>query len=162
MSRKVIEIEDFIKLQNLQEEHAIPFAASITACICELLNYYAQRGFDPIKIVLNDLVTPAAFQRNSCVWAKQIIPHVILPNVRTYKRPGQTFIEASKTAFHQNWLKSLKQRLKSQRIVIIPNSCVPKAYRANPYILTTRLGKQDIHIQVKPSSKQLTIIRQTS
>lgn len=158
--KKKLEIQDFIQMQDLQEEHGIPFASAITTVIVDLINWYVQRDFDEVYIELNDLVVPQGYKNNSCIWAKQIIPRINLPQVKSYKRTGRTIIHASRKPVNPNWFKNLKDKLLHQNIIVYPTVNVPKAYQANPYLVVNRLRKIGTEIKVSQSNNQLTIIKQ--
>lgn len=157
--KKKLKIMDFIQMQDLQEEHGIPFASAITTVIIDLINWYVQRDYDEIYIELNDLVVPQGYKNNSCIWAKQILPKINLPHCKTFKRTGRVLIQATRKPAFPNWFKNLKQKLAVQSIIIYPLINVPKAYQANPYLVVNRLRKIGTEIKISQTNNQLTIIR---
>lgn len=159
MKKKHVEINDFADLQEWQEKLGLSYAAPLTEICTAILNHFAQNNHEHIKIDLNELVVPDAFKRNACVWARQIKKQSILPHIVTHKAGALIGIQATAESKPVNWMKSLKERLLTQSIIIFPNENVPEAYIKNAYTIKHRLKKQGIHINVHPSAKQLTIVK---
>lgn len=156
-----IELKSFEDLQKLQEKYDIPFAASITQVMIQLICVMAMKDVPSVTIILTDAIMPDAYKYNTCIWAKHFHDKVPYTNVISYRPRGKKHIciYAGMTAYQPNFYRTLKTQLVESDVISYTLDKVPKAYQTNPYILVHRLRTLGVETKATLTKDRLTISR---
>lgn len=136
---KLIEIPDFKEVQKQQELCDIPFTASITRWMVEVMNHYRTEGHDVVMLRFDPSVLPEAYRRVPQMWVQQTKHRVEFEHLHGFKDGNDIVLRGSNDPYIPNFIRRVTDGLRTKGQIELEETEIPPSYRFQPYNLICKL-----------------------